>query len=288
MDKTDILWYNTGDNTSDKGVPGMNEIIYAGRHEMMLAVKRHAHESWEFVYCTEGAGSFSFDGGSLNYRKGDIVVIPPLLPHANASAQGFENIHLNISLPTLSDMAPSVIQDDGNHFLLDAFRASLYHYQSSSPEKAIFLSAYGNLICCYLAAYNKGKRRSPVVEEIERDILEHFDDPAYELDEYLRAMPFNYDYLRKLFQKEMLITPHQYLNNKRLQVAAEALVGAEMTGVSVTDVARMCGFREPLYFSRMFKKKYGVAPSFYVHSRHGTDNAPILNSDLMKVLPEEK
>ena len=71
-------------------------------------------------------------------------------------------------------------------------------------------------------------------------------------------------------------------------VAAEALVGAEMTGVSVTDVARMCGFREPLYFSRMFKKKYGVAPSFYVHSRQGTDNAPILNSDLMKVLPEEK
>ena len=61
-----------------------------------------------------------------------------------------------------------------------------------------------------------------------------------------------------------------------------------MTGVSVTDVARMCGFREPLYFSRMFKKKYGVAPSFYVQSRQGTDNAPILNSDLMKVLPEEK
>ena len=266
----------------------MNEIIYAGRHEMMLAVKRHAHESWEFVYCTEGGGAFSFDGGALNYRKGDIVIIPPLLPHANASAQGFENIHLNISLPTLMSTEPYVIQDDGNHFLLDAFRASLYHYQSSSPEKAIFLAAYGSLICCYVAAYHKEKRRSPVVEEIERDILDHFDDPGYELDAFLRSLPFSYDYLRKLFQKEMLVTPHQYLNNKRLQVAAEGLVGAEMTGLSVNEVARMCGFREPLYFSRMFKKKYGVAPSYYVQSRRGSNNSPILNSDVMKVPPKEE
>ena len=266
----------------------MNEIIYAGRHEMMLAVNRHAHETWEFVYCTEGGGAFSFDDGTLTYHKGDIVVIPPLLPHANSSEKGFENIHLNISLPTLSAISPSIIQDDSNHFLLDAFRAALFHYQCSRPEKAIFLSAYGNLICCYLAAYQKDKRRSPVVEEIERDILEHFDDPSYELDEYLRSLPFNYDYLRKLFQKEMLITPHQYLNNKRLQFAAEALTGAKVTGVTVTDVARICGFKEPLYFSRMFKKKYGVAPSFYVQSRVGGDNAPILDSDVMKVQPLDK
>ena len=266
---------------------GMNEIIYVGRHEMMLSVKRHTHDSWEFVYCTEGSGAFSFDDATLSYSKGDVVVIPPQLPHANASDSGFENIHLNISMPTLMEMNPTTMQDDANHFLLDAFRASLFHYQSSRPEKAIFLSAYGNLICCYLAAYHKTYRRSPVVEDIERDILEHFDDPGYELETYLRSLPFNYDYLRKLFQKEMLVTPHQYLNNKRLQFAAEALVGAEMSGITVTDVARMCGFREPLYFSRMFKKKYGVAPSFYVQSRRRDSNAPILNSDMMKMIPKE-
>jgi len=25
----------------------------------------------------------------------------------------------------------------------------------------------------------------------------------------------------------------------------------------------MCGFSDSLYFSRMFKKKYGIAPSYY-------------------------
>ena len=32
---------------------------------------------------------------------------------------------------------------------------------------------------------------------------------------------------------------------------------------NITEISRLCGFKEPLYFSRMFKKKYGVAPSFY-------------------------
>ena len=32
---------------------------------------------------------------------------------------------------------------------------------------------------------------------------------------------------------------------------------------SISDISRQCGFREPLYFSRMFKKKYGVSPSRY-------------------------
>ena len=168
-------------------------------------------------------------------------------------------------------MDATILQDDANHFLLDAFRAALFHYQSSRSEKAIFLSAYGNLICCYLAAYHQKYRRSPVVEDIERDILEHFDDPGYELDEYLRSLPFNYDYLRKLFQKEMGVTPHQYLNSTRLQMAAEALMNAEISGaaISMADIARQCGFREPLYFSRMFKKRYGLSPSFYAKAKCG-------------------
>ena len=60
----------------------------------------------------------------------------------------------------------------------------------------------------------------------------------------------------------MGITPHQYLNNKRLQSAAEWLSIPEHNN-NVTEASHLSGFREPLYFSRMFKKKYGVSPSFY-------------------------
>ena len=34
----------------------MNEIIYAGKHLITFSVTRHAHSSWEFIYCTSGSG----------------------------------------------------------------------------------------------------------------------------------------------------------------------------------------------------------------------------------------
>ena len=61
----------------------------------------------------------------------------------------------------------------------------------------------------------------------------------------------------------MGVTPHQFLSDKRLDTAAEYLGSTFHDPGNIADVARQCGFNEPLYFSRMFKKKYGTAPSFY-------------------------
>ena len=34
----------------------MNEIIYAGKHLLTYSVSRHAHGSWELIYCTRYEG----------------------------------------------------------------------------------------------------------------------------------------------------------------------------------------------------------------------------------------
>ena len=65
----------------------------------------------------------------------------------------------------------------------------------------------------------------------------------------------------------MGVTPHQYLCNKRLNTAAELLGAAFNDTDNIAEVARACGFNEPLYFSRMFKKKFGVAPTYYRSSK---------------------
>ena len=252
----------------------MNEIVYAGRHALMHTVQRHAHENWEFVYCTWGEGAFRFDESSLPYRVGDIVAIPPMIPHANASEHGFRNIHINMRQPVLSLKEPAVIRDDSNRFVLNAFEAVLYHFHTSQPERSTLLAAYGSLISCYLSSYYQERRRSDVVREIERQIIANYADSSYELDVFLRSLPFSYDYLRKLFQKEIGVTPHQYLQDKRLQAAAELLVSQSTGKGSVAEIARMCGFREPLYFSRVFKKTYGVSPSQYSLSDHAYAASP--------------
>jgi AraC-like DNA-binding protein len=38
----------------------------------------------------------------------------------------------------------------------------------------------------------------------------------------------------------------------------------ESGSISVSDIALNCGFSDPLYFSKVFKKKYGVCPTEYL------------------------
>jgi len=262
----------------------MNDIIYAGKHLLTMAVSRHAHNTWELIYCTSGEGEFIFDEFTLPYGKGDVVVIPPYVPHSNNSTAGFTNIFLNLSDSTLTMKAPAVIADDSNGFIYNAFSAAFFHFSEGAELRHTLLSAYGNLIAGYMSAYHHADAHSEIVEQIERSIIENYSDCNYELDEYLRTLPFSYDYLRKLFKKELGVTPHKYLCDKRLQTAADWLCSMYHESNNVTEISHLCGFREPLYFSRMFKKKYGVAPSYYLSARRQEEErAGSLSPDNVKI-----
>lgn len=259
----------------------MNDISYAGKHTMTYTVPRHMHHSWEFIYCTSGTGVLHFDGYSLPYEGGSMVAIPPETPHINESSEGFTNIFINAEDCSLNVKQPFLIHDDANGFLLSAFTALFYHY-SAAVRNNTLLSAYGSLIAAYAQAYQESEIHTGIVSEIESHIVQNFPNPGFELDEYLRSLPFSYEYLRKRFKKEVGITPHQYLQDKRLQTAADALLRGTGDASNITDIAHLSGFREPLYFSRMFKKRYGVAPSYYAEEKRAQTNS-VQNEDSMKI-----
>ena len=50
-------------------------------------------------------------------------------------------------------------------------------------------------------------------------------------------------------------------------MAAELLVTDDSAGArTIADIAYLCGFRDSLYFSKMFRKKYGISPRNYPKS----------------------
>lgn len=258
----------------------MNQIIYAGKHLLTYSVARHSHPNWELIYCTDGSGHLVFDEQSLPYRAGDVLVIPPLVPHCNQSDEGFTNIHLNVVDLAVPFQQPTVVHSDGNEYLLNAFSGAFYHF--SSGKQSAILNAYGHLIASYLQELRETQPYSKVVKDISNKIINTYPDGDFELDAFLRELPFSYDYVRKLFKKEIGVTPHQYLSDLRLQVAAQYLSHSEQGGPNVTEIAHMCGYREPLYFSRIFKKKYGVAPSAYAETLVAAELSA--DSDSMKII----
>lgn len=68
-----------------------------------------------------------------------------------------------------------------------------------------------------------------------------------------------YHFSRK-FAGELGVPPGEYLINERLQRALRLLQSRRNT---VKTVAHACGFTDPNYFSRAFRKRYGLSPVEY-------------------------
>ena len=240
----------------------MNTILFVGEHPKTFSVRWHVHEHWEIVYCTGGQGEFHFQNGAmLQYQIGEVVAIPPREPHTNSSSAGFTNIHLTMEEPSFTHKQMFRVGDDDMGSLRAAFTQAKYYYTSDIKMRELVLSALGDLIVSYIMMFQSNATISEPVERIRASIAHNFSHPDFALDQVLRDMPFNYDYLRKLFKKEIGMSPLEYLTNLRMRNAQKLLTAMGANAYTVSEVATLCGFEDAMYFSRVFKKYFGCAPS---------------------------
>lgn len=249
----------------------MNSILFVGEHPRTFDVQWHDHEHWELVYCTGGEGTFHFENGTvLSYHAGDAVAIPPRELHANMSQDGFTNIHIRLEEPSFPYKTPFRVPDDLDRHLQVVFEQAKYYYQADIKKRELVLAALGELISSYMIVFRSNADFSGPVEQIRNVILHSFADPNFALDEAIRAMPFHYDYLRKLFKKEMGMTPLNYMTQLRMK-KAESILVAMSRDYTVAEVALLCGYDDALYFSRVFKKNFGCSPTAFANAKINSD-----------------
>lgn len=240
----------------------MNNILFVGEHPKTYDVRWHSHEHWELVYCTSGQGSFRFENGTImHYQAGEMVAIPPREPHTNSSSDGFTNIHLTMQEPSFPYRTVFRVTDDPEESMKSAFAQAKCYYMTDIKMREMVLAALGDLIASYIVVFRSNAEFSEPVERIRASIRRNYSRPDFALDEVIREMPFHYDYLRKLFKKEMGMSPLEYMTNLRMKTAEKLLTAMWTNDYSISEIAQMCGFEDALYFSRVFKKYYGCSPS---------------------------
>ena len=74
-----------------------------------------------------------------------------------------------------------------------------------------------------------------------------------------QELGYHRTYLTKLFHQEIGVSPVRYLQQLRMDRAKLLL----LEPLSVEEVARSVGYADPLYFSKSFKKWFGMTPSEY-------------------------
>lgn len=78
--------------------------------------------------------------------------------------------------------------------------------------------------------------------------------------EIAEAVGVSEDYLTRVFNRELDISPWDYLNRYRI-LQAQALL--RNSSRSIAEVARLVGFKDQAYFSRVFSKQVGQSPQAY-------------------------
>ncbi|OHB53038.1 MAG: hypothetical protein A2Y07_06465 [Planctomycetes bacterium GWF2_50_10] len=98
-----------------------------------------------------------------------------------------------------------------------------------------------------------------IVQQIKEYIEQHYREniSIAELSTFAGYTP---TYLCTLFQQFTNETIHQYLLKTRLKLALE-MINANQH--QVKEIAFLVGFSDPLYFSKLFRKTFGHAPSLY-------------------------
>jgi two-component system, response regulator YesN len=112
-----------------------------------------------------------------------------------------------------------------------------------------------------------GAREEDLVKAINVYLRENYREP-YSLERLAATFDCKAAYLLRLFNKITGSTPTQELIKLRVEKAKRLLVGHPE--LEIKQVSSAVGYEDPLYFSRLFKRETGHAPSAFRDSMSRT------------------
>ncbi len=162
----------------------------------------------------------------------------------------FQNLGLSPDSPTLELInAPAVFDCYQRLFALTDEEG----YGAKFSLKAEFYSLIGLLL------HNRdlsGRYARDYVKEVNALIERHFRD-CIRVEEIAQTLHVDRCHLARIYHLETGITVKEKIRETQLKEAKRLLAA----GYSVKDTALSCGFRDPLYFSKVYSACFGTPPS---------------------------
>ena len=115
---------------------------------------------------------------------------------------------------------------------------------------------------------NASPRETQLLVPVMAYLKEHLTDPDISLDNLSQLAGVSDAYLRRIFKKQYGISPAAYVIRERVRLSKDFLLRIE--GIRISEVSEKVGYRDPLYFSRLFKKHTGLSPSEYCREHMDT------------------
>ncbi|MBI5766718.1 MAG: AraC family transcriptional regulator [Verrucomicrobia bacterium] len=233
-----------------------------------------------------GETDFAFPDQKFTLGPGEICVMPKGVPHGEAvrsGARAFENVVVcfyneTVSVHVAHESPPGhPIVDDIHFFTTDLFH-ELVEYLNRAGElrlrdKAACATAIKGLLLAELSlllglAEEQDAARYSETERVFRCqwlIRNNLQDPDLSVEMLAAELRCSASHLSKLFHRETGERIVECLTRLRLTNAIDAV---RQTALSVKEIAGACGFNDPNYFTRVFRKATGRSPVQYRADLH--------------------
>jgi YesN/AraC family two-component response regulator len=219
-------------------------------------------------FVLEGEGVLHTQIGDRRLSPGDVFFCLPSTPYALQSIQDFRYAYIGY----LGDRANATahkfnISVQNCVFTKLDFLQEIWDECKKIPSEFSDLYAEGVFLCTISAiaartlSLQNEKKETQTAAIIKKYIDENFTNADLSLNRIADALSYNAKYISAVFKKHFLLSFKEYLNTIRINNACALM---DKGFISVKDIAFLCGFKDPLYFSKVFKCKISQAPSEYI------------------------
>ena len=216
-----------------------------------------------------GSGKLNLpEFGSHELRVGSLFLISPGVRFEISGSDDLTYLYISF----MGTRAPELVSElkltaespvcNGFDDLLPFWRQSI---QRLNPQNANLLA---ESILLYTLSHlteelpqQSSAKSDTILKSIVSYVDYHFSDPTLNLKKVADIFGYTDKYLSHLFKQSMSINWTAYLNRLRIQHAIELL---EQGYTNLTELSSVCGFTDPLYFSKVFKKMTGKTAKQYL------------------------
>lgn len=234
-----------------------------------------ATPSIQLVYSLQGTLKTAMGGKRFAVEAGQFV----LLDNTRFYQMEMETEHRALDLMMPQSWLERYLPDIGSHLanpmdgregwgapLGSLLECLSEHLKSTTLPRSLIAEQIGNLLSLATGALETGESRSPksrhrgqlarlILGSIEND----YADPDLSPERVAAECGISKSYLQTLLAGSGTSFV-QELNATRLERAADMLSDPRAQSLSIAEVAYRCGFLDPGYFTRLFRKRFGITP----------------------------
>lgn len=247
----------------------INGCGYQNRAKDSVVIRKKGRVDYHLVLVVKGSLEVMYHGDRFCLGKGGVFIYEPGAGHYYRALTAASTFWIHFAGTAVSDIffdmdiTAGVYETDAGAAATDEFRI-LVRRNGSTNESKLALGTLLNLLALISDGVHRSKNSEKRGDVKNINAILEYMNMNYEkkLTVTTLAEMAGYSVSRflHLFSDMIGKPPMRYLRDIRLANACELLDTSEYP---VSEVAALCGFDDPLYFSRVFSDKFGISPSGY-------------------------